>query len=300
MTSFETTVYLSIILASVGGFRLDGNIPNGQHQYLTLSEFYDNKNQQQHDTAELRHETEEIRHKMEQLKNDNAKTLAFLMSQLQQRFSDIQKNVTAAYQYNELWELKYRELHENNTNLQTRFNDLEVKYTALKNEMVLWPTTHDIDIEQEQMHNADKELFSMAAKEHVSLKNKTTVLENKMDVMAIHRFQDLHSIQNQIQEISTKTHTLALPEQARNQIFLALYNLTTVYGKKIQEFEIQSANQSKRIANHQSSIMDVQNKIIKQIQTFDSKIETVENTLRERFAFENCSCFANTSERGKK
>ncbi|XP_076088703.1 uncharacterized protein LOC143059099 [Mytilus galloprovincialis] len=43
--------------------------------------------------------------------------------------------------------------------------------------------------------------------------------------------------------------------------------------------------------------MDVQNKIIKQIQTFDSKIETVENTLRERFAFENCSCFTNTSER---
>lgn len=252
MTSFETTVYLSIILASVGGFQLDGNIPNGQHQYLTLSEFYDNQNQQQHDTAELRHETEEIRHKMEQLKNDNVKTLSFLMSQLQQRFSDIQKNVTAAYQYNELWELKYRELQENNTNLQTRFNDLEVKYTALKNEMFLRPTTHDIDIEQKQMHNANKELFSMAAKEHVSLKNKTTVLENKMDVMAIHRFQDLHSIQNQIQEISTKTHTLALPEQARNQNFLALYNLTTVYGKKIQEFEIQSA-----ISQKESQIIKV-------------------------------------------
>ncbi|CAG2235720.1 unnamed protein product [Mytilus edulis] len=232
MTSIASYLYLSIILTSVGGFLLDGNTATGQKQYLTLSEFYENKNEQQH-------ETDEIRHKMEQMKNDNAKTLALLSSQLQQKFIEIQNNITAASQYNEtarlteLWELKYHELQKNNTELQIKFNDLEVKYTALKKEMILRPTTHEIDIEQEKIQNFSKELFSMAAKERVSLKNKTSVLENKMDTInnlkAVQQLQDLHSVQNQIQEISTKTHTLVVNEQARNQDFLALYNLTTAY-----------------------------------------------------------------------
>lgn len=92
MTSIESSVYLSVKLTSFVGYLLDGNTLNGQTQYLTLFEFYENKIQQQQQTDQLRHETEEIRLNMKQMKNKNAKILAILTSQLQQKFSDIRNN----------------------------------------------------------------------------------------------------------------------------------------------------------------------------------------------------------------
>lgn len=111
---------------------------------------------------------------------------------------------------------------------------------------------------------------------------------------AVQQLQDLHSVQNQIQEISTQTHSLSVNEQARNQDFLALYNLTTVYGMKLHDLEIQTVDKLKKHANDQNkTIIGFEDKILKHIHTTDMKIESFANTLRERSS--NISDTGNTS-----
>lgn len=111
--------------SAVGGFILNSKINGGiqtaaNGQYLTPTEFHSTVKQ-------LQQENDELRHKMEQNRIESDKTLAVLTSQLQIKFKDLEKTLTAANDTAEIYEStqnKYSELAKNHTNLQTELSSL--------------------------------------------------------------------------------------------------------------------------------------------------------------------------------
>ncbi|VDI61625.1 Hypothetical predicted protein, partial [Mytilus galloprovincialis] len=180
------------------GFLLDKN-PTGSvgtvtsnNQYVAASEFYEEKKEQRHMTAELRHNTD-------QLRNDMEKTLTFMTSQFQKQLAILEQTIKSdscsqnetlqnisnlEQKYQDLGQ-NYRDLEANNTALRNEFTDLLTKYTKQEQEL----------------------------SELKKLKN-------------LQPLQDLNHIKQQVHTVASETHSLKVNERARSQDFLALYNKT--------------------------------------------------------------------------
>lgn len=121
-TSMLYLFTFSIILFNVGGFLLDNSQNAGgpvasTHQYLTLSEFYEEKKIQQQESEHQHQETNKLRH-------DVDKNLALLTTQLQQKFDSLQQRLVD--------EGKCNETQQNMRVLQEKYISLENNYKKLQ------------------------------------------------------------------------------------------------------------------------------------------------------------------------
>lgn len=227
----------------IGGFLLGPNY--GGHgttmasaQYPTLYEFYTVKNTLQDGIDDLR--------------NDMDKKLTLLMSQLKLMSSPMPSQApTDNICGNETQKIdnldqKYQELVLNHTTLQQKFDILQRQYRRQENELV-------------------------------SLRNTTNKHGKQMaEMMKLHtQTINLNTVQQQIKSVSSQTNTLALNQQARNNDFLALYNLTIYARSLILEL---GSNMSAIINNLESNHNRTSDELDKKITT----VEIGQNLTLER------------------
>ncbi|CAG2231679.1 unnamed protein product [Mytilus edulis] len=105
---------------------------------------------------------------------------------------------------------------------EIKFSEMEQNYTLLK-----------------QAHEVLQQKFSLQESEIITLRKTSVELEKKISVIeqlkTINQSMDLHQIQNKMQQLQQITSLLKRNQNARNQDFLALYNLTLMSEKKLQE-----------------------------------------------------------------
>ncbi|CAC5424425.1 C1QL [Mytilus coruscus] len=196
------------------GFLLEPSTNNasnsqGNKLYVTLNDFYEAKNEQQYDVTVLRHQ-------MERMKADSDKTLTMLTSQIQRKLASIENPFTMNGKMNDTNELQLlqritRELQDKNTKLQHNFDNLQVKYTAIENELLL------------------------------SRKTTAKLVVDVHTLQQLKPVQDLTELKQEVQSIRSKTNLLAFNQQARNQDFLALYN-DTIINQNYVAFEMIASN----------------------------------------------------------
>lgn len=159
-------------------------------------------------------EKKELKHRIEQVEHDNEQTLEILTKQLKDKFSVLENQIKNTVKQNEtqgkldIFEIKFRGMEQN--------------YTLLK-----------------QSHEVLQQKLSLQKSEITTLRKKSVELEKKILVIeqlkTINQSMDLHQIQNEMQQLQQLTSLLKRNQNARNQDFLALYNLTLMSDKKLQE-----------------------------------------------------------------
>lgn len=214
-------------------------------QYPTFYEFYTVKNKLQDGIDDLR--------------NDMDKKLTLLMSQLKLVSSPRPSqaptdNIKCGNETQKLDSLdqKYEELVLNHTTLQQKFDVLRRQYLRQENELV-------------------------------SLRNETNKLGRQMaEMIKLHaQTINLNAVQQQIKSVSSQTNILALNQQARNNDFLALYNLTIYTRSLILELgSNMSATINNLESNHNQTSYELDQKIknveIGQNLTLERKIAELE------------------------
>lgn len=236
-TMFRVLIYVSICLSVGDGFLLEyntqknDNLTGSNKQYVTLNEFYEAKKEQQYDINVLSH-------KMERMKSDSEKTLALLTSQIQQKLLSIENSFKVNGKMNETNELQQlkqiiSELEDKNTKLQIFFEILQRKYEAIQNELL-------------QSRNTTAKLS----------KDFQTIQQLK----TAQQLQDLNAMKQDVQSISSQTHSLAVNQQAKNQDFIALYNQTLVtqnnlysLGQQQEDFKNQTLTSLQNIRRNQNT-----------------------------------------------
>ncbi|VDI18559.1 Hypothetical predicted protein [Mytilus galloprovincialis] len=212
------SVYLVLLLSA---FLLEPNnqqnSTGGQlvsdNHYLTLAKFIESQKQQHRD--------------LEALRNSMDDTISVLTSQLQKKFIDL--------------EVKLRENYKQNETCWT-FDELEKKILELENNYT--NVLNDLKIANDKNVKMTIEI--------TSLKNKTQYIDARIGFVEqlknIQPLKDLQSMKQQIQTIDSQTAKLNQNQFARNQDFLALYNLTTVRFVNA-ELRIQTLENFKNFSN---------------------------------------------------
>ncbi|VDI24003.1 Hypothetical predicted protein [Mytilus galloprovincialis] len=239
------------------------NIPLGNKQYVTFSEFYEAKNEQKYDVTFLRHQ-------MDRMKADSDKTLTLLTSQIQQKLASIEHSFTTNGKMNDTNELQQlqrivSELEDKNTKLQHNFDNLQGKYTAIENELLL---------------------------------SQKTTAKLVVDVQALEQLkpvQDLKRIKQELQSIKSQTNSLAFNQQARNQDFLALYNETinnqknvNYLGKRQELYQNQTQVAFKAMENNYNTCMVVVYDKIDQIERSTNMTDARVDKATEKVAMTSC------------
>ncbi|CAC5389204.1 unnamed protein product [Mytilus coruscus] len=282
-------LFLLCFLKRGFGFLLDKNVQStggiipSNNQYLTVSQFYEEKKEQRHMTTELRHDTDQLRNDMEQ-------TFALMTSQFQKQLEILEQKIRSdGCSHNEtsqninLLEQKYRDLGQNyrdleanNTKLRNEFTDLLTKYTKQEQEL----QTMRIKI-LENEEKTEKRLNSMDTR-FSSQENKTAEHEKEISELKqlknLQPLQDLSSIKQKLQFVATETHSLSVNERARSQDFLALYNKTTnieqITNKKIENYHNMTKTNFNQLERNQNTTYNTLNQKIMDLKQHS---ETMEN-----------------------
>lgn len=220
-------LFFSLVVSGTG-FLLDAfqnksgkAISNGQ--YLTVAEFYGEKNLQHQD--------------MERLRQDMDKKLALLANQLQQQLGILSVDAIRNETKRDIMLLtqKYTTLELDYNKLQTSHNHLQKAHTVLQEQL---------NIQSSFNNNTDIKIRK-SEKEIEILSNKSIAVDNELSVLKqlgnIKPIQDISALQQNVQTLKTQTHTLNMKEQARSQDFVALFNMT-MESKK--DFKVQFHNQT--------------------------------------------------------
>lgn len=264
-------ILILCFLERVFGFLLDNNVAStggtvpSNNQYLTVSEFYEEKKEQRHMTTELRHDTD-------QLRNDMEKTFALMTSQFKKQLETLQLNScshnqssqnvnTLEQKYMDL-EQHYRDLEANNSKLRNEFTDLLMKYKTQEQELKF------LRIKTETKFASQENLTAEFGKEISDLKQ----LKN------LQPLQDLIHIKQQLQSVASETHSLSVNERARSQDFLALYNKTVnieeTTNHRMGKYQNMTNLKFDKLENGQNIAYNIMNKRIKDLREHS---ETVEN-----------------------
>ncbi|VDI60587.1 Hypothetical predicted protein [Mytilus galloprovincialis] len=258
----------SIIVSNVGGFLLD-NSPNigGQvtstNQYLTLSEFYEEKKLQQQESEHLQQQTNKLRH-------DVDRNLALLMTQLQQKFDSLQKSIVDEGKLNEtkqnmlLLQQKYQTLEHNYNRLQHEHAILQNSYNKMDNEIT--KSNNRSYLCEEKVRSQGEELYGM--------KNKSLQIERNVAALRqmanIKPLIEIITLQNTVKSLVSQTNALSMKEQARSQDFLALFNMTVGTTKTLTEL---SSNVNNRLyevwQNQTEAIAAIENNMTSHLQSFE-------------------------------
>lgn len=225
--------FLLIVFPFSDGFLLDtssiqssGGLTPGNKQYLTMSDLYDTKTELQNGIDQVGRETKSLRHDV-----DNKFTI--FTSQVQQ--------ILASYKQ-EVDKLK------NAMDLHSELNELMHNHTKLQNE-----------IETLKSENAVQQQIILTNK------NKTIELEKQIvELKSLKHFQqlgDLHGIQQEIQQLHSKTQSLSVNERARSQDFQALYNMTLHTKTSVKELNNITAYLDNRLMDSNMTILSLRKNV---------------------------------------
>ncbi|VDI07092.1 Hypothetical predicted protein [Mytilus galloprovincialis] len=219
-----------LVIGIANGFLLDSKNTSsltGKPAYLTTAEYYEDRNK--------------IRHDQETYRDHQEKTLNLLTNQLQQKFDIIEQIIGAQTSNNRLNETK-----KTIDALEQKYRELELKYNAVQSkltakEQMYNELAQNFTVQQQDTTNLKQEISNLHRDLHIvetkcndktnSAVNKTLDLEEKINKLeqlkSIDQLQILQTLQGQVQTFDSRINLLTSHEQARNQDFLALYNLTT-------------------------------------------------------------------------
>ncbi|XP_063441991.1 myotubularin-related protein DDB_G0290005-like [Mytilus trossulus] len=269
------------------GFLLDSKNSSslgGKPTYLTVSEYYGDKNQIHSELANiqkslhqeqqtlrqeqqtLRQEQETLNQQQESYRDQQEKTMNLLTNQLQQKFDLIEKKLAAQTANNETEVIAA--LEKKNQELENKYNTIQGKLTA--KEHMYNEIAENYTKLQKSMANLEKNLLEVQTKcdaEIIFAVNKTLALGLKItqleQLQSIKQLQTLQTLQRQVQTFDSRINLLNSHEQARNQDFLALYNLTT---SSKHELENKMNNQFQTIEKNQNmSVAMLQQKQLQNI-----------------------------------
>ncbi|VDI22603.1 Hypothetical predicted protein [Mytilus galloprovincialis] len=183
-------------------FLLDGTPNNGgqtqtNNQFLTLSEFLQEKKTLQLETESLRHDLD--------------KTISLLTKQLKQKFDLLDHKVEENSKKNDTY-LDYVPM-DMYLALEQKFNQLQNANSVLTGE-------------NNMMKNELRLL------QNVSLKHDRKI-RDLQQLGNIKPLQEIGTLQNAVQTNTATIQSLSMNERARSQDFLALYNLTTEFKKDV-------------------------------------------------------------------
>ncbi|XP_071174593.1 uncharacterized protein [Mytilus edulis] len=276
-----TFVILFLMSGMSSGFLLDSKNSSsliGKPTYLTVSEYYGDKNQMH---SELEKVQETLNQQHESYRHQQEKTMNLLTNQLQQKFDLIEKMLAAQMPNNETKAIAA--LKKKNQELENKFNTIQGKLTAkeqMYNELAENNTKlqEAIVTQEKKTANLQQDLLKVQTKYDAEIYiavNKTIALGLKItqleQLQSIKQLQTLQTLQDQVQTFDSRINLLTSHEQARNQDFLALYNLTTsskhelenkmnkqykAIEKNLSNLTSESRNENEKLANHTMKEMD--------------------------------------------
>ncbi|CAG2227903.1 unnamed protein product [Mytilus edulis] len=246
------------------GFLLDSKNSSslvGKPSYLTIAEYYGDKNQMHRDLEKLYQEQGTLHQQQESYRDQQEKTLNLLTNQIQQKFELIEKMLAAQTSNNESEAIEA--LEKKNLALENKYNTIQGKLTAkehMYNELAENNTKlqEAMGTQEKKTANLQQELLKVQTKCDAEINiavNKTLALGQKItqleQLQSIKQLQTLQTLQGQVQTFDSRINLLTSHEQARNQDFLALYNLTT---SSKHELENKMNNQYKAIEKNLSNL----------------------------------------------
>ncbi|XP_076111176.1 uncharacterized protein LOC143079621 isoform X1 [Mytilus galloprovincialis] len=271
------------------GFLLDSKNSSslvGKPTYLTVSEYYGDKNQihsELENMQKLLKQEQETLHQEQELLNQQhksyrdqqEKTMNLLTDQLQQKFDLIEKMLAAQMSSNETQAIEA--LEKKNQELENMYNTIQGKLTAkeqMYNEIAENNTKlqEAMATQEKKTANLQVDLLTVQIKCDAEINiavNKTLALGQKItqleQLQSIKQLQTLQTLQGQVQAFDSRINLLTSHEQARNQDFLALYNLTTSsrhelenkmnnqlqsIEKSLSNLTSESRNENEKLANY--------------------------------------------------
>lgn len=263
-------MFLLAIVRSKNGFLLDiKNSSSVSQTYLTVAEYISDQNKMLDDLARMQ---DTFRHQQETYHAQQQRTLNLLTTQLQQRFQMIENRYgknNETKQAMEALERKYMNLERMYTFLKETMNSKDLLYQELAQN---YTQMQDVLTNQDTLckYNYSKiqqeiERIEADCNTQVSMiTNKTIAVEHKVGRLeqanSIHQLS-LQNLKEEMQHCYSKINILTSHEQAHNQDFLALYNLTKLYRSDIHELANKTNMQLKLLEEtHNLSFSSIQQK----------------------------------------
>lgn len=157
-------------------------------------------------------EKKELKHQINQLEHDSEQTVNALTRQIQRKFSILNEKIKASLSLNDTleliktWEVRYLAIEENNVQLSKTYATLQ------------------------KIYNKQESALSALWNKSIEMEKKISKLEH---LKSINQSLNLENVQNQLKTVVEKTNTLSNNQYARDQDFLALYNVTLHSEKSI-------------------------------------------------------------------
>lgn len=258
---------------NVHGFLLDGPTNSGKqtatnNQFLAETDFIQAKKLLQQNIDELRRDTD--------------KTIAFLTSQLKNKFILLETKMSEVDTQNAtndgcVSRDKYLALEQNLNNTEQKLTNVEQKLTNVQQKLT------NIQRENDQV----KQKNTIVENEMLSLKNNSSKQDIKIEELqklgTIKPLQEFSALQQSVQLNTDRIHSLSINEQARSQDFLALYNLTTATGRKLTELETSTNNLILQLENNQTMTTNNMKKTLdNQLTSFQTSYKATINDLQTK------------------
>ncbi|CAG2201524.1 unnamed protein product [Mytilus edulis] len=225
---------------------------NGTSQCLAVSQFLAEK-------KVLKHQIDEVEQKIYQLKHDNDQTLTILTEQLKHKLSIMEDKLSETSKHNDsirLFDLerKYTLMSEILSKVQINYRDLQSRYKTQ-------------DLENWRLTNLTLEL-----------EKKITVLDN---LEGVNQILDIFTLKQQVHSLRQTTRLLTNHQNARNQDFLDLYNLTITSEKNMKQLQKDFSYDLHMIGNNWNQrIYDVNSRItntFKDISAKNNELQSIVN-----------------------
>lgn len=194
---------------------------------------------------------EDLRHQMDKLQRENEQKLDILTSQLQSRLSAFEGKIYENDRNNDtLVEL---------ASLERKYQELGVNFTLLQQENKLL-----------------RDKFFYQASETIRLQNTTIEMSKKISdleqLKSINQALDFRAIQTKVHSLEQETSLLTSNQNARNQDFLALYNVTQVTDNLLKKQRNETLVKIFNIESKQNASSFAMQNALSNITTLESKV----------------------------
>lgn len=195
-------------------------------------------------------EKQNLLHHIDQLQRDNEEQLHILTTQLQTRLSAFEGEILINDRKNETSEL---------ANIERKLQELGLNHTLLQ---------------QENKRLRDK--YSWQESETKRLQNTTIELSKKVSdleqLKSIQQALDFRAMQNKVQSLEHQSNLLTNNQNARNQDFLALYNVTQVIDHLFKKHRNESLDKFFIIESKQNAFSFEMRNAFSNITTLESQV----------------------------
>ncbi|CAC5396679.1 unnamed protein product [Mytilus coruscus] len=259
---------LLLMCGMSSGFLLDSKNSSfvSKPTYLTVAEYYGDKNQIHRDLEKLHQEQETFHQQQESYRDQQEKILNLLTNQIQQKFDHMEKMlaaqtsnkdtviIEALVKKNQELENEYNTVQGKLTAKEQMCNEIAENYTKLQEVMAtLDKNTANLQQDLLRIQTKYDAEINFVVNKTLALGLKITQLEQLQSIEKINQMQTLQTLQRQVQTFDSRINLLTSHEKTRNQDFLALYNLTTslrheLENKMNKQFQTIEKNQNISVA----------------------------------------------------